>query len=180
MPRPYLKYQVLDSVSYRDSIRSMYHRWQKRINASPSRSQSSSHCHINDKWLHTLQRKAKLSTLQHRTKLADKKIKYLQKKIAALIEKRGVDVDDSLQTGLENILAEQTNIVRKQYAMGSFHRLFWDQQIEAMSKCPTQRRWHPTLIHWCLSLKMKSTAAYDALRGVLMLPCGRTLQDYTR
>ena len=122
-----------DCVSYRDSIRSMYHRWQTRINASPSRSQSSSHCHVNDKWLNTPQRKAKLSKLQHRTKLADTKIKYLQKKIAASIEKRGVDVDDSLQTGLEKIIAEQTNIVRKQYAVGSFHHLFWDQQIEAMS-----------------------------------------------
>ena len=27
---------------------------------------------------------------------------------------------------------------------------------------------------------MMSTVAYDALRGVLTLPCGRTLQDYTR
>ena len=26
---------------------------------------------------------------------------------------------------------------------------------------------------------MKSSSAYDALRGILILPCGRTLQDYT-
>lgn len=36
------------------------------------------------------------------------------------------------------------------------------------------------LIRWCLHLKMLSTAAYESLRGILKLPCGRTLQDYTR
>ena len=70
--------------------------------------------------------------------------------------------------------------VPRQYSEGTFHRLFWEQQVEAMTKQPTQRRWHPMLIRWCLHLKMMSSAAYDALRGVLTLPCGRTLQDYTR
>ena len=27
---------------------------------------------------------------------------------------------------------------------------------------------------------MLSTAAYESVRGILQLPCGRTLQDYTR
>ena len=74
----------------------------------------------------------------------------------------------------------QSAKVRKQHSEGTFHRLFGDQQVEAMSKHPTQRRWHPMLIRWCLHLKTMSSAAYDAFRGVLTLPCGRTLQDYTR
>jgi len=38
------------------------------------------------------------------------------------------------------------------------------------------------LIRWCLHLKMLSTTAYrlyDTLRRQLVLPCGRTLRDYT-
>ena len=35
------------------------------------------------------------------------------------------------------------------------------------------------LIHWCLHLKMISSTANDTLRHILVLPCGRTLQDYT-
>ena len=34
-------------------------------------------------------------------------------------------------------------------------------------------------ICWCLHLKMLSGTAYDTLRKTLVLPCGRTLQDYT-
>ena len=35
------------------------------------------------------------------------------------------------------------------------------------------------LIRWCLHLKMVSSAAYNSLRQIFTLPCGRTLQDYT-
>ena len=48
-----------------------------------------------------------------------------------------------------------------------------------MTKDSSHRRWHPMLIRWCLNLKMLSSSAYDSLRRVLTLPCGRTLQDYT-
>ena len=34
------------------------------------------------------------------------------------------------------------------------------------------------LICWCLNLIMLSASAYDALRGIITLPCGRPLQDY--
>lgn len=42
-------------------------------------------------------------------------------------------------------------------------------------------RWHPTLIKWCLLLFRKSSSAYETIRktGVLKLPSGRTLRDYS-
>ena len=82
-------------------------------------------------------------------------------------------MDDPLHIGIMN---DHTREIEKTYEEGSFHRLFWDQQASNISKDPTQRRWHPMLFRWCLHLKMIS---YDAVRGVLMLPCGRTLQGYT-
>ncbi len=69
--------------------------------------------------------------------------------------------------------------IHDKYDVGSFHRLFWDEQITNLAKCPTQRRWHPMLIRWCLHLRMLSSRGYDAVRNVLNLPSGRTLQDYT-
>ncbi len=64
---------------------------------------------------------------------------------------------------------EKRDQIQKDYKEGSFHRLFWDQQIAALSAQPTQRRWHPMLIRWCFHLKMISSSVYDALKGVLTL-----------
>lgn len=103
----------------------------------------------------------------------------MKKKIASSTEKIGVCVDDSLHAGLQSVMSEFSTGVEKKYSPDSFHRLFWDQQMKAMSTQPTQRRWHPMLIRWCLHLKMLSSSAYNSLRKILTLPCGRTLQDYT-
>ena len=77
------------------------------------------------------------------------------------------------------MVKEFDDSVRSKYAEGTFHRLFWTQQFSNSAKSPKQRRWQPMLIRWCLHLKMLSSSAYEALRRILILPCGRTLQDYT-
>jgi hypothetical protein len=69
--------------------------------------------------------------------------------------------------------------VSERFAEGSFNRLIWSQQVNNVQKYPKQRHWHPMIIRWCLHLKMLSNSAYEALRDVLTLPCGRTLRDYT-
>ena len=168
-----------ECVHYRDIIRSIHHRWQKRLKTSPSQL-TSTHSHVNDRWLKTPERKAKVAKLRQRVRSAESMVKYMKEKIAVSTDELGTHVDDSLHNGLEQIMSELSPRIEKQYLKGTFHRLFWEQQLQAMSQHPTQRRWHPMLIRWCLHLKMISTSAYNALRGVLTLPCGRTLQDYTR
>ena len=165
-------------VSYRDTLRSIHHRWSKKQNQSPSRV-ASTHSHANERWLNTPQRKAKVSRLKSRMRLSEKRVQSLEEKIKESTEKKGVQVDDPLHVGLNQIMNDHTREIQTKYEEGSFHRLFWDQQANNVSKYPTQRRWHPMLIRWCLHLKMISSSAYDALKGVLTLPCGRTLQDYT-
>ena len=144
-------------VSYRNTMRAMYHRWQKRKSSSPIHSAST---HTNDCWLTTPERKIKTSLLKLHVRSAESTVKYLKDKINASTRKLGVDVNDSLHTAqiLDN------------YPEGSFHRLFWDQQAKALSTAPRQRRWHPMLICGVSILKMLSTAAYDSLRGILQLP----------
>ena len=166
-------------ASYCDTIRSIHHRWQKRLNTSPSKL-TSTHSHVNERWLTTPERQEKRTKLKQRVRSAENMVKYMKEKIAASTQKLGTMADDSLHSGLEQIMKEHGDRIQHQYSEGTFHRLFWDQQVHMMAKHPTQRRWHPMLIRWCLHLRMMSTVAYDALRGVLTLPCGRTLQDYTR
>lgn len=124
--------------------------------------------------------KKKSQVLRKRVKSAEVMLKYMKEKIQRSTQKLGVDIDYSLHDGLGSIMAEHSEVVHEKYAPGTFHHLFWEQQVKTMATTPKQRRWHPMLIRWCLHLKMLSSAAYNELRGILKLPCGRTLQDYTR
>ena len=76
-------------------------------------------------------------------------------------------------------MCEYSNEVSSRYKENSFQHLFWKEQLKNLAKQPKQRRWHPMLVRWCLHLRMLSSTAYDTLRRVLVLPCGRTLRDYT-
>lgn len=156
----------------------MHHRRLKRKNDSPSKV-TSTHSHANERWLNTPQKREKASRLKSRLRASEKRVKYMEEKIKKSTEKKAVQVDDPLHLGLNQIMNDHTREIQKKYVEGSFHHLFWDQQTKNLSKYPTQRRWHPMVIRWCLHLKMMSSSAYDVLRGILTLPCGRTLQDYT-
>ena len=48
-----------------------------------------------------------------------------------------------------------------------------------MIKKPQQMQWHPTMIKWCLSIRLKSSRAYETMREFLTLPSSHTSQDYT-
>eukprot|EP00731_Ephydatia_muelleri_P014633 Em0008g353a len=70
----------------------------------------------------------------------------------------------------------------QQYPKDSFPRIFWQQQMEAaFRKNARTMRWHPLMIRWCLSLRHRSSGAYEAIRDseCLKLPSQRTLRDYT-
>ena len=162
-------------VSYRDNIRAMYHKWIKSSKNMPSTSASAS-SHVNDRWMRTPERREKAASLKRRMRSAESTVKYMKKKIASSTDKNGVSVDDSLHDGLRGMMSEFSVGVEEKFAENSFHRLFWDQQMKMLTKEPRQRRWHPMLIRWCLHLKKTSSAAYNSLRRILTLPCGRTLQ----
>lgn len=91
-----------ECVSYRDTLRSMHHRWLKRQKASPSQV-SSTHSHTNERWLNTPQRRMKASKLKKRVISAEKKVKYLN---AASMAKLAVHVDDGLHNDLKQMMGE--------------------------------------------------------------------------
>ena len=165
-------------VNYRPTLRCMYHRWRKQQMKSPSVVTSTS-SHTNERYLSTPQQKAKVTKLETRMRANEKKLSYLAEKIKESAKKKEVEVDDSLNEALKKMMEEFDGDICTKYSEGTFHHLFWRQQFQNTAKPPKQRRWHPMLIRWCLRMKMISSSAYEALRGILTLPCGRTLQDYT-
>ena len=163
-------------TSYRQILRSIYHGWLKRQTASPSKTMNS---HVNERWLNTPERRGKMIQIKSKLRNLQKKNNYLLERIKECNKLKGITIDDELHHELSDIMKDHSEEIQKKHNSNSFHCLFWNEQIKNTAKHPTQRRWHPMLIHWCLHLKMISSTAYDTLRHILVLPCGRTLQDYT-
>ena len=167
--------------AYRPNLRSLRSRHKKQINLTPTK-RTSAVSRVNFRYLNTPEKVARLSSCSTEAKVAKKEIKRLKERLKELGEKEGICVDNDLHSDLTEIIGDQTNEVRKAFSPGTFARLFWEQQIEAL-KCTDSRqvRWHPMIIKWCLSIKLRSSSSYNALSnsGVLVLPFDRTLRDYT-
>ena len=129
--------------AYRSTLRAMYHRWCKRSTCELSDTSS----HSNERYLNTLEKKAKMSKLRVRARAAEKKVDQLRSRIRELTEQRGEVVDKQLHGDLLEIMSENTEQIKKAYPEESFARLFWDEQLQAASaKDSRQIRWHPMMI----------------------------------
>ena len=103
---------------------------------------------------------------------------FRARKIKKLTEEQGEVLDSCLTSDLVSIMEENSERVKAAYLEGSFARLFWEEQLKAASVADKRRiRWHPTMIKWCLNLKLLSSSAYHAMRssGFITLPSERTL-----
>lgn len=168
-------------VSYRNSLRSMYHRWLKQKPLSPSR-RLSTRSKTNLRWLSTPEKSKRYSQLRTRLDAESKKIKRLKEKINVMMERDHITLDPTLQSDFKTIMGEMSKRVNEECAEDSFKQLFWNQQLKATNlRDPRQIRWHPAIIKWCLHLKFISSGGYHALRhsGLITLPSERTLRDYT-
>ena len=153
----------------------MYHRWCKVTCTGRSS------VYINERYLKTPEKSAKIDNLRTRARKAERTVRSLTIKIQKLMG-QGENLDISFQSDLLSIMHDNHQKVKDAYPDGSFAKLFWDEQLKAASVSdPRQVRWHPVLIKWCLNLKMLSSSSYHALRstGFIKLPSERTLLDYT-
>ena len=83
---------------------------------------------------------------------------------------------------LAKIMEEEECQIQESFPEGSFQKIFWDQQKQAMKQKDMRGiRWYPLMIRFCLYLRHQSGKAYEALRqsGCVMLPSQRTLRDYS-
>ena len=70
----------------------------------------------------------------------------------------GIKFDEALYNGLLGIAEQHNTSVMELFPVGSFRRLFWEEQVKAAKlNDARQMRWHLMMIRWCLTLKLLST-----------------------
>ena len=82
--------------------------------------------------LGTPQKRKRMTSLRARVTSAERKVNNLMKKIKDSTDTQGVTVDDCLHQDLSQIMEEHTPSIIEQFPEGSFKRLFWEQQREAL------------------------------------------------
>ena len=161
---------------YRSVLRSMHNRSLKQ----DSEKNSCVSSHTNYRYLKTPERQRRMHQLKANLDQSRREMKTFKSKIQRLQVEHGINTDEQLETDLEKIMNESTNTVYESHPPGSFLRLFWDHQLQAIKTIDRrQLRWHPMIVKWCLNLKLMSSRTYNALRSTLVLPSERTLRDYT-
>ena len=168
-------------IMYRDSLRRMHHRLLKQKSFSPSHRLSSS-SRVNMRYLSSPEKKKRYTSLRSRFDSKCKEHKRLKETIEHFTKSNGIELQPDLNSDFEAIMKEMTQKVHEDCPVGSFRRIFWDQQMKAFSTNDNRQiRWHPAMIKWCLHMKFLSSGAYNALRssGLVKLPSDRTLRDYT-
>ena len=167
-------------TKYRKTFRSLSSRYtSKELETSRITSAVS---HTNFRYLTTPEKDQRLRELHSHHRNTTKRLKRVEDKLAVTIKERGISVDKGMHCDLRQIMEEFNNKVTSDHPIGSLSRVFWEQQLKAVS-CNDQRqmRWHPLIVKWCLYLRHQSSSAYETLRksGCLLLPSQRTLRDYT-
>ena len=129
------------------------------------------------------QLKCKIKALQKNRRSQDGRIRTLQQKLQDSIDKEAHQMSPGDTREINKMVKDCDGLVREQWPdENSFQRLFWEEQLKYnAAKSASGMRWHPMIIKWCLHLKTKSSAAYNALRdtGFIKLPSMRTLYNYS-
>ena len=162
---------------YRSTLRTLSAR---HVTLSSTRLQPSSHTPYTS--LTNDEKSERLQQLHRLARQTQQQLKRLRRKLATVSDTKGVEMDSATHSDLCDIMSQENKAVHQAFSEGSFARIFWEQQFDAIS-CPDKRgmRWHPLMVKWCLYLRHKSSSAYELLResGCLTLPSQRTLRDYT-
>lgn len=162
---------------YRKTLNSMLFRHKKCDRGSTELSS-----HTNYRYFNTPEKVNRLEKLHKHARTSQQRIKRLKKKIASIVEDKGVEVDKEIHEDLSSIMKENSPKVTEAYPADSFARIFWEQQLKASAvKDARSMKWEPMMIRWCLYLRHLSSRAYETLRdsGAVKLPSQRTLRDYT-
>ena len=172
--------RCLQCRQYRATLNAMYYRLYK--SACTCKPQNESSSGINFRFLTEYEKIQKIKSYQAETKLVKYELAKMQKFLDVSLDSKGMEVSTETNNDLLTIMKEHASQIEEVFPNNSFRQLFWKQQMDAaLKKNPKQMRWHPLMVKFCLSLKLKSSSTYEGLynSGLLRLPSQRTLQDYT-
>ena len=164
---------------HRSYLRVLKSRQSKQSDSKKHYTESNSH--VNYRYLSSTEKTERLKTLHKELTATRRLLNNTRRKLESVIAKEGHVLDSEMNDYLSEILTNNDHI-KNELPEGSFRRLFWQQQLQALScKDSRQIRWHPIMVKWCLNVKLRSTSAYKAMRdsGFIKLPSERTLRDYT-
>jgi len=166
--------------AYRATLQPLSSRQKQQAASTPTKRTDAS-SYANFRYLSTPEKAAHFSNCSARAKLTSTEVEKLKKKIVALNNRDGMNLDEVLHNDFVAMFNDATDEVQASFALGTFKRLFWEQQAESLNCDGRQMRWHPMIIKWCLNLKLMSTSEYSAMRssGVLTFHSERTLRDCT-
>ena len=141
--------------TYRRALHSMVS--QQRERAARFVDRTAPNSHVNYRWLLSHEkdiRMKNLHMLQRQTKMS---LERISAKIKNSIEKNGEVLDEDSHEDMATIMKEHTASVNARFPEDSFQKIFWDQQLKALSvKNLRSVRWHPLMIKWCLYLRHHS------------------------
>lgn len=89
---------------------------------------------MNIRWLNTPERRKRIHSIQRQLVAAERQVEQLKEKIQNSVKTHGVIVDSELNNDLSQIVNDHTPEVIADFPEGSFQRLFWEQQRDAMIK----------------------------------------------
>ncbi|XP_052130987.1 uncharacterized protein LOC127751445 isoform X2 [Frankliniella occidentalis] len=130
--------------------------------------------HTANKYLTEEQMLTKLADQANTINTANRKISHMTERMQLMLTKSGVNLDNDLSDNLTELLESGQ--------MTEAKSVFLQQQVKAsQKKNMVGMRWHPTMIRFALAIHLTSPAAYELMRdtGMLKLPSGRTLFDYS-
>ena len=84
--------------------------------------------------MNTPEKRRRYGNLCRRLLSTEKEVEKLKQVIEASNEKHGVKVGESVHADLSNIMEEMSSEILEKYPVGSFRRVFWEQQLEAVRK----------------------------------------------
>ena len=84
----------------------------------------------------------------------------MQESLINTVEEKGIELDNQIHNDMLAIMQEKSEEIES-FPNDSFRQLFWKQQLEAAIKNnPKQMKWHPLMIRWCLSVRLKSMESH--------------------
>jgi len=75
--------------------------------------------------------KSKVDHLKSKVNTANKQVNELEKKLKESTAFRGITLDETSNSDFLNIVEENDASIHKQFAEGTFQRIFWQQQLQA-------------------------------------------------
>jgi len=120
------------------------------LKQSDENSATVANSHVNFRFLNTPEKMGRLQNLSRLVCCKEKQIQDLRNRLSKATTCCGIRVGEEVHKDLVSIM----DLHKEQHSTDneSFASIFWNQQLKAATlKDTRQMRWHPAMIHWCLS-----------------------------